>query len=234
MDLKNNHNTTDKSSNINNKSCTNRNNEKISINSLSFSKQNQNGINNLMRKYSYDPKIYIKNFVPVLRPKENDKNLIPSKLILNCKKRNSSTLSNPSSSDDEDDISKEELNISNSFVTSITSESSSDTDNEENDEIKNTRKRYSKIRKSSLYRNKSKKILKNANICLDNKNINKKEDEFKNISKDKCLILMPKKSLDLASSIKNKENDLFNTPLKKQRNRINSFSILETLRNNLK
>ena len=152
MDLKNNQ--SDKksndSSNLSKKLFKSLNSQNYGINALNISKESQNLINNLTRKYSYDPKIYIKNFVPVLRPKEKDSNLIPTKLMLGCKKRNSSTISNPSSFDDEDeeDMDKEEMNnLSNSFVNSVESDSSSNSENNDNNEINNARKSLTKIRK---------------------------------------------------------------------------------------
>ena len=64
-----------------------------------------------MKKYSYDPKLRIKNFVPEQCPKDNDTNIMSSKLILNCKIINSSTISHPSFSENENgDIGNEELN----------------------------------------------------------------------------------------------------------------------------
>ena len=207
---------------------------------LGISDKEQDLINNLMRKYSYDPKLYIKNFVPVLHPKENDTNIIPSKLVLNYKKRNSSTKSHPSSSEDEDeDMSNEELNLnlSNSFVNSVISDSSSDTEKDDIKEIQNTRKNFTRIRKSSLYRNLSKKTISNkrtGKISLDlyeqsdfnlYGNIDDSYEKIKNkaFHKNSCFIF---------SSSNNNWKGI--NEIKKQRNRINSFSILETLQNKLK
>ena len=219
--------------------------EKMTLNVLGISKQKENQINNLMRKYSYDPKLYIKNFVPVLRPKENDLNLIPSKLKLNNKKRNSLAISHPSS-EDEDDISNDELSLSNSFINSVFSDSSSDNEND-NEKIMNKRKNFTKIRKNSLYRNISKKNMnkrKTGKISLD---YNEEKDlkqpksylfnkikESDNILNNPKLLVLPKKSFDIISSLKNNENLIYNNLKTKQRKRINSFAILETLENKLK
>ena len=116
--------------------------------------------------------MFIPNFVPVLRPIQND-SIIPSKLILNNKKRNSSTISNPSS-EDLDDFDNEEFNLRESFEDLNLSESSSDSENEENKEINDIRKNFKKIRKCSILRNKSKKTNdKNfGKLYLDNEIIN--------------------------------------------------------------
>ena len=141
MELRNNQSDkkSNNSSNLNSKSFKTQKSQSLGINAFNISKENQNLINNLMRKYSYDPKLYIKNFVPVLRPKEKDLNLNPTRLMLNYKKRNSSTVSNPSSfddDDDEEDMDKDESNLSHSFVNSVESNSSSsNSDNTDNNEI---------------------------------------------------------------------------------------------------
>ena len=187
-------------------------------------------IDNPMRKYSYEPKIYIKNFVPVIRPKITQK-LIPTKLILNSKK-NSSTLSQPSS-DEENDISNEDLNSSNSFVNSVISDSSSDNNIDDN-EINNVRKNFTKIRKYSIYRNRSKKNIKikdTNDFNLNNNNSNIKKEKSESDEKDIKKTYISKKSYVILSSLQKNENIKIE---KKPRNRINSFSILETLQNNLK
>ena len=214
--------------------------EQLTLKTLGLSEQNKDLINNLMRKYSYDPKLYIKNFVPVLRPMENDKKIIPSKLNLNCQKRNSTTLSNPSSID-ENDINNEELNLSNSFVNSVISDSSSDSENNDN-EINNARKNFSKIRKYSLYRNHSKKNIKNkkpGKISLDmdektDSDLNNDRKESNDSYEKIKFKMLPKKSCVILSSLTKKQNNIFNKHQIKQRNRINSCSILETLQNKLK
>ena len=214
----------------------------LTLKTLGLSEQNKDLINNLMRKYSYDPKLYIKNFVPVLRPMENDKKIIPSKLVLNCKKRNSSTLSNPSSKDENEiNNENEELNLSNSFVNSVISNSPTDSDNNDN-EINNVRKNFTRIRKYSLQRNLSKKNIQNkktGKISLDMgekiySDINNDRKESKDSYEKIKFNLMPKKSGVILSSLKMKENNRFNNQQIKQRNRINSCSILETLQNKLK
>ena len=222
------------------KSLKSKKSEVLTLKTLRISDKKQDLINNLMRKYSYDPKLCIKNFVPVLRPKENDTNIIPSKLVLNYKKRNSSTISDPSSSEDEnEDMVKEELklNLSNSFVNSVISDSSSDIENDDIKEIKNTRKNFIRIRKSSLHRNLSKKNINNkrtGKISLDlyeqldfnlYGNIDDTYEKIKNkaFHKNSCVII---------SSLNNNRKGI--NEVKKQRNRINSFSILETLQNKLK
>ena len=214
--------------------------EKLPISTLAISKKSKDFVNSIIRKYSYDPKLYIKNFVPVLRPKENDSGVIPSKLILNYKKRNSSTISHPSSSEDEnEDIGNEELklNLSNSFVNSVISDSSSDTENDDIKEIKNTRKTFTKIRKSSLHRNLSKKNICNkrtGKISLDlyeqsDFNLYDCIDDSYEKIKNKAF---HKNSCVIFSSLNNNWKGI--NEVKKQRSRINSCSILETLQNKLK
>ena len=249
MELRNNQSDkkSNNSSNLNSKSFKTLKSQSLGINALNISKENQNLINNLMRKYSYDPKLYIKNFVPVLRPKEKDLNLIPTKLMLNNKKRNSSTVSNPSSFDDDDeDMDKDELNLSNSFVNSVESDSSSsNSDNTDNNEIKNARKSMTKIRKYSMIRQNSKKniISKTSIINLDNqKNAKDESDSFLNYSLKKSdnvfeknkISSKAKKSFNIIPSLKNNEIILSNNLQQRKRDRINSFSILETLQNKIK
>ena len=63
----------------------------------------------------------------------------------------------------------EELNLSNSFVNSVISNSPTDSDNNDN-EINNVRKNFTRIRKYSLQRNLSKKNIQNkktGKISLD-------------------------------------------------------------------
>ena len=250
MELRNNRSDkkSNNSSNLNSKSFKTQKSQSLGINALNISKENQNLINNLMRKYSYDPKLYIKNFVPVLRPKEKDLNLNPTRLMLNYKKRNSSTVSNPSSfdDDDEEDMDKDESNLSHSFVNSVESNSSSsNSDNTDNNEIKNARKSMTKIRKYSMIRQNSKKniISKASIINLDNqKNAKDESDSFLNYSLKKSdnvfeknkISSKAKKSFNLISSLNNNEIILSNNLQQKKRDRINSFSILETLQNKIK
>ena len=250
MDLKNNQ--SDKksndSSNLSKKLFKSLNSQNYGINALNISKESQNLINNLTRKYSYDPKIYIKNFVPVLRPKEKDSNLIPTKLMLGCKKRNSSTISNPSSFEDEDeeDMDKEEMNnLSNSFVNSVESDSSSNSENNDNNEINNARKSLTKIRKYSIIRKNSKKNIASKNLKINfDKQKNEKEEsdsfltnsikELDNSLENNKLCSKAKKSFNIQSSLEKNEMILSNNLQHKKRDRINSFSILETLQNKLK
>ena len=251
MELRNNRSDkkSNNSSNLNSKSFKTQKSQSLGINAFNISKENQNLINNLMRKYSYDPKLYIKNFVPVLRPKEKDLNLNPTRLMLNYKKRNSSTVSNPSSfddDDDEEDMDKDESNLSHSFVNSVESNSSSsNSDNTDNNEIKNARKSMTKIRKYSMIRQNSKKniISKASIINLDNqKNAKDESDSFLNYSLKKSdnvfeknkISSKAKKSFNLISSLNNNEIILSNNLQQKKRDRINSFSILETLQNKIK
>jgi len=210
-----------------------RNSEYIEINTLNIFKQNSNLINNLTRRYSYDPKICVKNFVPVLRPKESDLNMIPTKLTLNYKKRNSSALSKTSSFD-EDDIaeeSKDELNLKNSFVNSVSSNSSFNSEDDDNNKINNVRKNFTKIRKYSIFRKNSRNnsISKTLKINLDNEKNDEEDNSIENIN----LLRKPKKSFQFLSSFKKNENIIFNN-FQKNRSRINSISILETLQNKLK
>ena len=215
--------------------------EKMPLNVLGISKQKENQINNLMRKYSYDPKLYIKNFVPVLHPMPNDSKLIPSKLNLGNKKRNSSTLSNPSSEDeDKEEIANEELNLSNSFVNSLLSDSSSESEDDGDNPINSARKNFSKIRKYSIYREKN---LTPRKISLDNKkdleenldsNLNNNIKELHKSLKINQFKNFPKRSLCIFPDLRKNKNTINNELQKKKRNRINSFSILETLQNKIK
>lgn len=215
-----------------------RNSEYIEINTLNIFKQNSNLINNLTRRYSYDPKIYIKNFVPVLRPKESDLNMIPTKLTLNNKKRNSSALSKTSSFDEDDKVeeSKDELNLKNSFVNSVSSNSSFNSEDDDNNKINNVRKNFTKIRKYSIFRKNSRNnsISKTLKINLENEScINNKMKELDNSIENNNFLRKPKKSFYFLSSFKKNENIIFNS-FQKNRSRINSISILETLQNKLK
>ena len=208
---------------------------------FNISEENQAFIRNLNRKFTYNPKLFIPNFVPVLRPKPNNSKLIPSKLMLNNKRRNSSTISNPSS-EDSDNIDNEELNLTNSFEGLNLSDSSSDSKNEKNNEINDVRKNFSKIRKFSFMRNKSKE---NANkkfekMYLDKGIFNKEKSDLDlddNLmhsdfsSENKKLFLMQKKSIEALSSLKINENMIINAHHKKPKYSMNSNSILETLQN---
>ena len=214
------------------KSFRSLNSEKLPISTLTISKKSKDFVNNLLRKYSYDPKLYIKNFVPVLHPMQNDSKLIPSRLILSNKKK-SSSLSNPSSDDEnEEEKGDDELNLSNNFVNSFISDSSSDSENDENNQISQARKNFSKIRKCSMYREKN---LTPRKISSDNP-IHYKENLCVNINhniKDLDNSLQNIKEMNLPG-LKNNINFINNDLRKMKRDRINSFSILETLQNNIK
>ena len=181
--------------------------------------------------------------------KEKDLNLIPSKLMLGCKKRNSSTISNPSSFDDEDEqeMDKEEMNnLSNSFVNSVESDSSSSSENMDNNEINIARKSLTKIRKYSIVRKNSKKNIDSKSIKINfdkQKNEKEESDSFLNINSIKesdnslennKLFSKAKKSFNFQSPLEKNEIILSNNLQHKKRDRINSFSILETLQNKLK
>ena len=215
--------------------------EKLPISTLAISKKSKDFVNSIIRKYSYDPKLYIKNFVPVLHPMPNDSKLIPSKLNLGNKKRNSSTLSNPSSEDeDKEEIANEELNLSNSFVNSLLSDSSSESEDDGDNPINSARKNFSKIRKYSIYREKN---LTPRKISLDNKkdleenldsNLNNNIKELHKSLKINQFKNFPKRSLCMFPDLRKNKNTINNELQKKKRNRINSFSILETLQNKIK
>lgn len=218
-----------------NSSISNKKNKSVHFSKVLLNPKNEIIINNMMRKYSYEPKIYIKNFVPVLRPKKESK-IIPSKLTLYPKRKITLTISEPSS-DKEDNISdNEELNLSNSFVNSVISDSSSD---EDKNEINHARKNLTKIRKYSSLRNKSKeniKAIKTDKINLNNdENINIEKKEYNNLTIKKLDYniknYISKKSYVILSSLQKEENITVDN---QKRNRINSFSILETLQNKLK
>ena len=191
---------------------------------------------NASRKLTYDINL-IKNFVPVIRPKKKQK-INPSKLILNSKTKASSISQH--ASEDENDINNDELNLSNSFVNSVISDSSSDSFDEK--EIKNTRKNFTKIRKYSMYRNRSKKNINEKNTkdlndinIVDNliKKDKAKSDKISIRKENNLKNYVSLKSCQILSTLEKNENMAIN---KKPRNRMNSFSILEALQiqNNLK
>ncbi len=81
--------------------------------------QCQNKSRHLNRRYTCEPNISVKNFVPVLRPKSNSEQMIPSKLLLISNRNNNiNPLSCP--------VSEDENEIEND---SDSSSSSSDTEN---------------------------------------------------------------------------------------------------------
>ena len=164
--------------------------------------------------------------------------MIPTKLTLNNKKRNSSALSKTSSFDEDDvEESKDELNLKNSFVNSVSSNSSFNSEDDDNNKINNVRKNFTKIRKYSIFRKNSRNnnsISKTLKINLDNEScINNKMKELDNSIENINFLRKPKKSFYFLSSFKKNENIIFNS-FQKNRSRINSISILETLQNKLK
>ena len=142
-------------------------------------------------------------------------------------------MSNPSSDDEnEEEKGDDELNLSNNFVNSFISDSSSDSENDENNQISQARKNFSKIRKCSMYREKN---LTPRKISSDNP-IHYKENLCVNINhniKDLDNSLQNIKEINLPG-LKNNINFINNDLRKMKRDRINSFSILETLQNNIK
>ena len=141
--------------------------------------------------------------------------MIPTKLTLNNKKRNSSALSKTSSFDEDDKVeeSKDELNLKNSFVNSVSSNSSFNSEDDDNNKINNIKKNFTKIRKYSIFRKNSRNnsISKTLKINLDNEScINNKMKELDNSIENINFLRKPKKIFYFFSSFKKNENIIFN------------------------
>lgn len=232
---------------VNEKSFTSE--KKITSKSF-YSKQNK--IPFLTRRYTCFPGMNQKNFAPKLHPRENTLNIKPTKLsLISTKeilpKKNFSPSSCPVSEDEnksnrDSDTSK---NLSDSNFDDDDNSSSDYNDNEKFIKINDIRKNFIHLKKDSIYRNKSKKdirkdncINKILNIEKDN-NINNNHNQYEEYGsnlfsiKEKNEILECKKHKQSCNIILSFGNRIEKME-EKQRNRINSFSILETLENKTK
>ena len=121
--------------------------------------QSLNLTRHLTRRYTCEPNISVKNFVPILRPISNSEHMIPSKFLLSSKRNNNNPLSCPVSEDEN------ELEVD-----SDSSSNSSDLENSLNNEKKNrfncVKKNLVKLRKNSRISNKS---VENKKIDVDEK-----------------------------------------------------------------
>jgi hypothetical protein len=221
---------------------------------------------NFMRKYTMEPQIFRKEFVPVLKPIVI--HWVPTKLILNKnefkqfgKNRNKGSPISCPCSEDENEI-DEDLSFSNS--SDISDLSNEYLDNNENG-LKEIRKNFIKLKSGSIHKVMTRKTIKAKNSYkfnyFQNSDIEEEkiEKEDNDLSSDSDLYddniftsyqmkpydkvelgLKPTKSSKICiEKIKgyenkiNEDNDKNNADLKK-RNRINSMSILDTLKNRLK
>ena len=215
---------------------------------------------NLMRKYTMEPQIIRKEFVPVLKPIVI--HWVPSKLILNKnefknfrKNKNKGAPISCPCSEDENEI-NEESNFSES---SDISDLSNEYLNNDEDGLKEIRKNFMKIKSGSIH-----KVMTRTNIKAQISNKydyfqEKVKSEDKDFSSNSILDddnnftnykmkpydkvelgLKPAKSTKICNEIIkgyeneiNDDNNKNDTTLKK-RNRIYSMSILDTLKNRLK
>ena len=229
---------------------------------------NQSKLPNSLRKYTMEPQILYKDFVPILRPIKM--NFFPTKFILNKtekpKKNKNNLLSNLScqNSEEENELNDElELSFSSDFSDksdlSTNDNLNPNFDNNENS-IKNLRKKLIKLKRYSFHKDNSKKNMKYKKLSEHFLFIEKKENEdyqnneeeshssdlyednnFINYSinpyKRKTLKFRQNKSstiiINSDKNYKNINNDN-NDENYEKRNRIYSFSILDTLKNRLK
>ena len=190
---------------------------------------NKNKISTLKEKKSYNNNN--NNFELILYPKKSTLNVIPSKLSLNPINNIDEKVYSPSScpaSEDEDESEiYYELDLSKNLSYSNIYDSSSDVSNEEN-QLNDIRKSFSRIRKYSIHRNNSKKEIKNEQKIKNQmeefeQNIFSNNEENNTFENKKH-----KKSVNATLNYNNIKNDI------KTRNRTYSVSILETLRNKKK
>lgn len=232
---------------------------------------NQNKLPNSLRKYTMEPQILYKDFVPILRPIKM--NFLPTKFILNedktekLKKNKNNLLSNRScqNSEEENELNNE---LELSFSSDISDKSDSSTNDNLNNNldknensIKNLRKKLIKLKKYSFHKDNSKKNMKHKKLSEhflfiekkgneDNQNneeesyssdLYEEDNNFINYSinpyKRKELKFRQNKSskivINSAKNYNNINNDN-NDENYEKRNRIYSFSILDTLKNRLK
>jgi hypothetical protein len=221
---------------------------------------------NFMRKYTMEPQIFRKEFVPVLKPIVI--HWVPTKLILNKnefkqfgKNRNKGSPISCPCSEDENEI-NEELSFSNS--SDISNLSNEYLNNNENG-LKGIRKNFIKLKGGSIHKVMTRKTIKAKNSnkfdCFKNSDVEKEkvEKEDKDVSSNSDLYednifniykmkpydklelgLKPNKSTKICNEkIKGYENEINedkdkNNEALNKRNRINSMSILDTLKNRLK
>ncbi len=213
---------------------------------------------NMMRKYTMEPQIFRKEFVPVLKPIVI--HWVPTKLVLNkneCKhfgknKNKGSPISCPCS-EDENEI-NEELSFSNS--SEISDLSNEYLNNVEG--LKGIRKKFTKLKSGSIHKVMTRETIKakksnkfdyfqnsgeeekiissNSDLYDDNIFTNYEMKPFDKVD----LEIKPNKSSNICiGKIKSYENEINedinkNNPSLQKRNRINSMSILDTLKNRLK
>ena len=214
------------------------------------------------RKYTIEHTILVKDFVPVIRPIKI--NIVPTKLILNEEKkykRNKNSLLScftSQSSDDGNEIDNK-LELSNSSeISDISDLSNKDVSEPAESNMKKIRKNLIILRKHSIHKANSKKNLKNKKLRKyfhfnEEKKNNRiiEEDSFSsdlyeedynyliNPYKNNYIRYMQNKSskivINSLKNFKNIINENINQDEKyEKRNRIYSFSILETLKNRLK
>ena len=231
---------------------------------------------NFMRKYSMEPHIFRKEFVPVLKPIEI--NLIPTKLILNKenfkhsrKNKNKEVSISCPCSEDEKPI-EDKLNCSDISDVSDISELSNKNANDTENGLKELRKNFIRLKSGLIQKVKTRKIIKHKiskKFDFENSNIEENKPENDDLNEDKGSIssdsdlyddnnifinysikpynnkeieLKPNKSNKVVTHFKfinhNKfkdgDGDDNNKMNLKKRNRINSMSILDTLKNRLK
>lgn len=238
----------------------------------------QNNNKNFIRKYTIEPKIFRKEFVPVLKPIEI--HLVPSKLRLNevgfkhRKKKNFkkdllSCFSCPCSEEENSDRDND-FDLSNSSDISELSDLSQNINKIINENgIKGIRRQFIKLKSDSIHKVMTKNTLKNKKAkqfdCFDKINDNY-EDNINNIYKEneyedsfssdlyednnnftnysiqpQIKIKQNKSSNQIINSNRNNDN-IFNNDnyqnnsngINKKRDRIYSFSILDTFKNKLR
>lgn len=195
--------------------------------------------NSYQRKYTMEPFIFRKEFVPVLKPIEI--HLVPSKFRLNDKKNkhkntkeHSSCISCPCS-EEESDIDNY-LDISNSSDISDSSDLSYNNNNKNvinnninENGLKDIRKKFIRIRTGSIHkvmtkRNLINKKLKKQYVCFD---LIEKEKDKENLYKEY------KDEEDSISSELYEDNNLFNNYSMKPENKNNELRLKQTKSSNL-
>lgn len=252
--------------------------EKFFKNIKNIEKITEAQYSNLMRKYSMEPHIFRKEFVPVLKPIEI--HLVPTKLILNkegfkhsTKNKNKEEPISCPCSEDEKLINKE-LNFSDISDISDISELSNNDENDTENGLKELRKNFIRLKSCLNQKVKTRKTIKtikhkiSKKFDFENSDIEENKSENGDLNEDKCNIssdsdlyddnnifinysikpynnkelgLKPTKSNKVVTHFNFINDDKFkisdgddnNLSLKK-RNRINSMSILDTLKNRLK
>lgn len=233
---------------------------------------------NLMRKYTMEPHIFRKEFVPVLKPIEI--HLVPTKLILNKEdfkhsrknKNKEEPISCPCSEDEK--LIDEELNFSDISDISDISELSIKNTNDTENGLKELRKNFIKLRNGLIHKVKTRTTIKtikhkiSKKFDFENSDIEENKSENGDLNEDKGNIssdsdlyndnnifinysikpynnkelrLKPIKSNKVVTHFNFINDDKFNISdgddnnlSLKKRNRINSMSILDTLKNRLK